>query len=273
MTKEISILLLEDEPEECLAIENCISTQEQVTLIGCTSNVSEALELLKSNCPDAVIIDLELHKGGGNGLQFLSAVKQLNMPTRPYLLVTTNNSSQTTHEAARNMGADFIMTKYESDYSAEYVIDFLLMMNGINGKLATTNSPAASNIIPISAGKSKTSPTTDNIDLRIIVQEALNLVGISPKSVGYLYLTDAILIKIYNHDANIYNELGPKYKKSDASIERSMQYAINRAWRVNDPEDLLKYYTARIHSERGVPTIMEFVYFYATNLRTKHLPK
>lgn len=60
--------------------------------------------------------------------------------------------------------------------------------------------------------------------------------------------------------------LGEKYKKSDASIERAMQNAINRAWRTSDIDDLLTYYTARIQSQKGVPTIMEFIFYYANKI-------
>ena len=99
------------------------------------------------------------------------------------------------------------------------------------------------------------------------VQHELNLIGISPKVVGYKYLTDAIVLTIQQTDANLYRALGEKYKKSDASIQRAMQNAINRTWRISDPDDLLTYYTARISSEKGCPTIMEFIFYYATKLR------
>ena len=46
-----------------------------------------------------------------------------------------------------------------------------------------------------------------------------------------------------------------------------MQNAINSAWRHTDIEDLLKYYTARIHSDKAVPTTMEFVYYYANKIK------
>ena len=277
MTKELKVLLLEDEPADCQAFQTYIDRLDHVVLTRYTNSVNEALHLLETTCPDAVIVDLELHKGGGNGIQFLSGVQKLNPDKYPYLLVTTNNSSQTTHEAARAMGADFIMTKYEESYSVSYVIDFLLMIHGIVEKTAPTppTSHSASNLPNCSATKQPmpSLPLPANVserDLREVVQNHLNTIGVSPKSIGYHYLTDAIILKSFTPDINIYNELGPKYKKSDASIERSMQYAINRAWRISDPDDLYQNYTARIPSERGVPTIMEFIYFYSTKLRTQY---
>ena len=47
-----------------------------------------------------------------------------------------------------------------------------------------------------------------------------------------------------------------------------MQNAIARAWRTTPIEDLLRYYTARISSEKGVPTITEFIYYYAAKLKS-----
>ena len=48
-----------------------------------------------------------------------------------------------------------------------------------------------------------------------------------------------------------------------------MQNAINRTWYTSDTEDLLKYYTARIRSDKGVPTLMEFISYYANKIRTE----
>ena len=69
--------------------------------------------------PDAIILDLELHEGGGNGLFFLSKLHDLGLEKLPYILITTQNTSNVTLEAARQLGADFIITKYERDYSAQ----------------------------------------------------------------------------------------------------------------------------------------------------------
>lgn len=68
---------------------------------------------------------------------------------------------------------------------------------------------------------------------------------------------------------HVCSEIAQIYSKSDASVERAIQNAINCAWRRTDIADLIKYYTARISSEKGVPTLMEFVYYYAEKLKGK----
>ncbi len=261
MEKELNILLIEDDQIACEDISNCIDATDDVHLAAVTNNASEALELVKTHLPDAIILDLELHLGGGNGLLFLAGLKELQLSKKPYILITTNNSSTVTFESARALGADFILTKYESGYSAKYVIDFLRTMRSV---ILKHSSPSQGCRIETESVEQQNRKLTQRI------QRELNFVGISPKAVGYNYLTDAILMTIHSTEPNLCRRLSAKYKKSDVSIERAMQNAINRAWCTSDPDDLLEHYTARINSERGVPTIMEFVYYYANMLKVEY---
>jgi CheY-like chemotaxis protein len=297
MEKPLQILLVEDERTECEEIQSYTDSLDDVSLIAATASSADALSIVYEKQPDAVILDLELHDGSGNGLMFLMELEKRRPAKRPYILITTNNSSRTTHEAARQLGADFIITKYEDGYCAQYVIDFLRMMRKIIAKQTVTDTVAASTPTYFSDSTTEntsahfTGSTTKNTsahftdsaspqpaleqkepvlsadNLNTWIYEQLNLIGINPKSVGYRYLADAIRIKYEDPDAHLLAALAPIHKKSDASIERAMQNAINRAWRISDPEDLLTNYTARIHSERGVPTIMEFIFYYSTKLR------
>lgn len=255
-----SILLVEDNTEECEEIKKYIDTLDRVRLTEITNNSADAIASIKKDLPNAVILDLELHYGGGDGLLFLTNLKQLKLKRVPYILITTNNPSKIIHQAARRAGADFIFTKFQSDYSARRVIEHLLQVDQLTSSLT----------LP---GDSPLTESPEQQEKRLIqqIQQELNLIGISPKVVGYKYLTDAVLLTIRQTDANLYQILGEKYKKSDASIQRAMQNAINRTWRMSDPDDLLRYYTARISSEKGCPTIMEFIFFYATKLRNQLL--
>lgn len=262
MEQDLNILLIEDDENACTEIRDYVDTLDDVQLTAITNNSFEALDLVKNTLPDAVILDLELHQGGGNGLLFLTELKELSLPKQPYILITTNNSSTITFESARMLGADFILAKYESGYSAQYVIEFLRMMRNVI--LKHSSSSKSSSHLNIESVEQQNRKLTQRI------QRELNFVGISPKVVGYRYLTDAILMTIRTSDSNLCRRLSEKYKKSDVSIERAMQNAINRAWRTSDPDDLLEHYTARISSERGVPTILEFVYYYANMLKVEY---
>jgi DNA-binding NarL/FixJ family response regulator len=261
MEKILSILLVEDDQAACRDFIDYVEELDDISLIGVTNNSSKALEYIKDYLPDAVILDLELHHGSGNGLLVLKELKLMLLDKLPYVLVTTNNSSFITYETARHMGADFIMSKHQADYSTKNVIDFLNMMKPIihsrnqtaSKEHATTESPEQRN---------------RRIVLRISTE--LNNVGISPKAVGYQYLVDAIQLVVRQPMQNLCNTIGQKYGKTESSVERAMQNAINKAWRTSDIDDLLHYYTARVSSDKGMPTLTEFIYYYANKIKTEY---
>lgn len=258
MDKPLSILLVEDDKDTCEKFAYYIDELDDVTLVNITDNSYHAIDYIKEYLPDAVILDLELNLGTGNGLSFLKEVKSINIAIIPYILVTTNNSSQTTYNIVRQLGADFIMYKHQSDYTEKGAVDFLRMLKDIihnNQQNANMqNSP-------------DNSPILTKKRLSRLAAIELNRIGISPKAVGYKYLNEAIQLILKEQDDNIIGTIAEKYNKSDSSIERAMQNAINKAWRTTSIEDLLIHYTAKISSEKGVPTVTEFIYYYANKIK------
>ena len=262
MNAKLEILVVEDDASICNEFAQQILDTEDMILIGATNNSTTALKYIKDYEPDVVILDLELHQGSGNGLSILKDLSTLNLSRKPYFLITTNNSSNTTYEIARALGADFIMSKHQNDYSTKAVLDFLKTIH-----TAIKHTQRFSTEI-----KSNTTETTEQYTRRIKrhIMTELNHVGINPKSVGYTYLTDAIMIMQSQPTQNICTIIAEKYKKSEASVERAMQNAINRAWKVTDINELLQHYTAKISSVKGNPTITEFICYYANKIRNEY---
>ena len=255
--KILNILIIEDDIAACQELRQYIEKIDDLKLVGITDDSGKGIELVKSALPDVIILDIELNRGTGNGIIFLAKLNALNLSLRPYILITTNNSSNITYESARNLGADFIMSKHKPDYSAQYVIEFIRMIQ----HAILSRKPSNTEVLSEEDSYEKNLP----LYTRKVYRE-LDLIGISPKNIGYRYLADAILLLIKDSSVNVYRELSETYKKSDASVERAMQNAINRAWRHSDIEELLAHYTARIRSEKGVPTTLEFVFYYANKI-------
>lgn len=260
MIKTLSILLIEDDKLACKEITAYTNMLDDVFLAGVTDNSHEAIEIVKKTSPNVIILELELNNGKGNGITFLQELKSLKSDRHPYILVTTNNTSAVTYDCARNLGADFIMSKHQADYSAVSAIDFLRSIKNLIINKSNDNTA------------NKRAESSEQIDKKIhrIIYVELNQVGINPKSLGYKYLTDAIYFLVKKeHPGNPYCEVGKKYNKTVSSVERAMQNAINRAWQTNDIEDLLTHYTAKIRPDRGVPTIAEFTYYYANKVQNE----
>lgn len=256
MNQLLSILIIEDDITACRELKECIERHDELKLVETTNNANDALILVRSHLPNVILLDLELHRGGGNGLIFLNELSKMHLDHPPYILITTNNMSEVTLEQARELGADFTLTKYEAGYSAEYVIEIVLLMkNAIRKKNAR--------VLPL---PDMTPAQAEQLLIKRIQRE-LDLIGVSPKLIGYNYLVDSILLTIQGHVGNLARTLSPKYLKSEKSIERAMQSAIKQTWQSSDIDDLLLYYTAKVRAERGCPTLMEFVSYYSMRIK------
>lgn len=251
---ELTILLVEDEVSTCKRFIDYIERKEDIVLVNATNSASQAISDIDTYRPNAIILNMELHYG--SGFEVLSGVNK--MSEKPYVVITTNNFNETTNEYTRINGADFIMYKQQKDYSEEGIVDLLYSMrNVIKGK-----------------SLQKKHVETENQEYRnkrilSYTNEELNRVGVNPKVVGFQYLVESINMIVNENVSNVCSHVAKKYKKSEESVRRAMQTAINRAWTKMDTDTLLENYTARITSENGCPTIIEFIYYYANKIKSK----
>lgn len=260
MPKRINLLVLEDEEEICLEYEEYCKAFDDVFLIGTSGDSDEALKITKEFLPNAVVLDLELLYGKGSGLDYLARLDQIRLRVLPYIIVVTNNLSKVTHAVCRNAGADFIMLKSQPDYSIPTVVN---MLRSVINSIPDMNPP-----------QKTCSPTIkkrieEDYNKRMVqnICTELDIIGISPRFKGRNYLRDAIEMICHKEQPYICNEIGIKYQKTAASVERAMQHAIDHAWKTTDTVTLEERYRAYVNPKKGVPTLTEFIYYYADKVK------
>ncbi len=260
MSTILNILVIEDDPELYQEISHQIAVSPHFHLLGITQNTDKALESVKNEHPEIIILEIELNHGNGNGLEILKRIRELSLIRTPYILVNTRNRSTCTYEIARQLGADFIFPKHQEDYSGKKVMDFLEMLYPI---LLTIHAGSSTDI-----SQKSIKPTTNQLRRHILSE--LNKIGINPKTMGYDYLADGILLIMQGQTKNIFAQIGINCAKTNTSVERAMQNAIKRAWRTTDIHVLSQYYTATIRPDRGEPTAMEFLHYYARKIQNEY---
>lgn len=255
--KPMTILIIEDDEYEINNFKNYMETRKDIKLIKTTNSSTEGIEYAKLYMPDAVILDLELHKGEGSGLDFLEKINELNLDFKPLIIVTTNISSNIIYNHIHELGVDFIFYKKQTNYNPEIVINSIVSLR----KTLSNNK----------ANSVQTTETPGDRQTRIKekINREMDLIGISNHLKGRKYLFDAILYLVENNNKSnsVFYYLANKYKVANSSISRAMQTAINYAWRVSSIDDLMIHYKARINYETGVPTPTEFIYYYAERIR------
>ena len=254
----MKILIVEDDINDCNNFINCIKKRDDFELVAITDSDVDALKYVKLKHPEGIVLDLELNNsksGSTNSLEFLSNLKKLNLSYEPIVIVTTHVYSKKTYEILHREGVDLILYKDHPKYSCDNVLNNFLMYRNVS----SDNQP-----------KTISEEIEDNENkISDLINHELDLIGVTSKLKGRKYIHDAILYLIENENSNInvIQYLTKIHKKSGNTITNGIQNAIIHAWRVSSIEDLETYYTAKVNYETGVPTPMEFIYYYVDKIK------
>lgn len=257
-SKPMKILIIEDDIQDCNNFINCIKKRKDIELVALTDSDIEGLKYVKLKRPEGIVLDLELNNsttGNNDSLEFLLNLKKLNLNYQPIVIVTTHVNSKRTYDILHREGADLILYKDHPKYSSEYVLNKFLNLRELVPKQT----------IDILSEELKENESK----ISKCIYHELDLIGVTAKLKGRQYIHDAILYLIQNEnsDMNVIQYLTKIYKKSGNTITNGIQNAIIHAWRVSSIEDLMTYYTARVNYETGIPTPMEFIYYYVDKIK------
>lgn len=257
-SKPMKILIIEDDINDCNSFKECVKKRKDIEIVAITDSDIEGLKYVKTKKPEGIILDLELNNsstGSIDSLEFLSNLKQLYLNYQPIVIVTTHVNSKRTYDILHRNGVDLILYKDNPKYSSEYVLNNFINLRKVDVNITT---PSIEEVL-------------ENEEKKIskLIDKELDLIGVTAKLKGRRYIYDAIFYLLQNdkEGVNIIQYLTKKYKKSGTTITNGIQNAIIHAWRVTPIEDLEKYYTARINYETGIPTPMEFIYYYVGKIK------
>ena len=269
LNKPMSILLIEDDIQECTKFENYAKNRNDIRIVGITNSSDEGINLVKNHLPEVVILDLELHKGTGSGLNFLNELQEIKINLRPFIIVTTNVTSEIIFTHARHHGADYVFSKKQVDYSIEMAINLALTLRKTNHSLSyktsLNNNEKTNNI-----------ESPEELKNRIIekIEIEMDLIGVPNNLRGRTYLIDGIHFLLTYDPKNkdtknetVMEHLSRIHHRSGGSISRSILTAIRNTWERSPIEDLQLHYTDRIDHNTGLPTTTDFLTFYAKKIR------
>jgi DNA-binding NarL/FixJ family response regulator len=257
-SKPMKILIIEDDVVDCNNFINCIKNRKDIELVAVTDSDIDGLKYVKTKQPEGIILDLELNNsksGNTNSFEFLDNLKFLHLTITPIVIVTTHVNSKRTYDILHRKGVDLILYKDHPNYSCDHVLNQF-----INLRIPTTEVTGCSIEELFKNEEDKISN---------LINHELELIGVNPKLKGREYIYDALLflIKEENSNISVMQHLTKIYKKPSSTISNAIQNAIIHAWRVSAVDDLLKHYTSTINHETGVPTPMEFIYYYRDKIK------
>ena len=265
------LLLIEDEIGDALKFTDCAKRRKDIKFVGMTDSSEEGLNLVKSRLPEGVILDLQLVRGTGSGLQFLKDLKAAELTLRPFVVVTTSKQSEAIYKLVEGLGADWFFDKLNPNYDEDFVIDTLLTLRGVldaQQKKKPPEIPVQGDLHTSREMVESPDDRRDRIYNRIDIE--LDLVGVRTKLKGRTYLRDAIYLKIQAPEdrGSCIEEVAAMHKHAYGTLVKTMETAIAHAWKNTDAEELRTHYTDVISAKTGIPYVSDFIHHYASKIRS-----
>ena len=251
---EKKTILVADAGEEFrrLLVET-LNAENDLTVVGDTSDGEAVVELCRQRQPDVVVMDMILAKL--DGVEVLSALAEL--PEKPRVLILSSFAGGSVAELAATRGADYFMMK---PCKTSSVVERVRQM------MSPGSHPAED-------------PDRRGRGLESTVTAIIHEIGVPAHIKGYQYLRDAIMMSVEDMDMLssitkvLYPTIAKNHQTTPSRVERAIRHAIEVAWSRGKMDTIDELFGYTVSTGKGKPTNSEFIALISDRIRLEYKAK
>lgn len=261
--EHLNVAIADDNQKILDVLENIISMDKELNLVGKAKNGEEMCQIIKDRQPDVVLLDLIMPKMDG-----LTVMEQVNrdhsVNKRPYFIVITAVGQERITEDAFNKGANYYVMK---PFNNEVLLDRIKSVRKMFRNNEKKNEDG------------RLEGTARGEDLENRVTNMLHEIGIPAHIKGYHYLRDAIIMAVKDVDVLnaitkiLYPTVAKKYQTTSSRVERAIRHAIEVAWSRGKLDTLDELFGYTVSTGKGKPTNSEFIALIADTIQLEYKKK
>ena len=229
-------------------LKNAIAKTGEFEVVGSTGNGKEALDLVREQKPDILIMDMLLPELDGMGiLDGMTALSE-----KPETIVVSALYHDKIVTEALGKGVSYFIPKP-------------CEVNSLIGRMRSAAAPQETR--------------SETVGLETQVTEIIHEIGVPAHIKGYQYLREAIMIAVQDIDVInavtkvLYPEVAHRFSTTPSRVERAVRHAIEVAWDRGDLETLQQYFGYTVNSTKGKPTNSECIAMIADRIRLQKKAK
>jgi two-component system response regulator (stage 0 sporulation protein A) len=258
---KIKVCIVDDNRELVGLLEEYLSSQDDIEVLGVAYNGQECLNMLKDKEPDVLVLDIIMPHLDGLGV--LEKLRQADRPQPNVIMLTAFGQEDVTKKAVDLGAAYFILKPFDMEGVASHI-------RQVSGNAAPLIKRSSSSIRTSneSQGKGK------NLDASIT--SIIHEIGVPAHIKGYMYLREAISM-VYNDiellgsiTKVLYPDIAKKYNTTASRVERAIRHAIEVAWSRGNIESISSLFGYTVSMTKAKPTNSEFIAMVADKLRLEH---
>ncbi|MCB2339639.1 sporulation transcription factor Spo0A [Clostridium estertheticum] len=265
VNKKIDIVIADDNKEFCSVLNEYLSNENDINVMGIAGDGIKAIELVYEKKPDLLVLDIIMPNL--DGLDVLERLSRMNKDLKPYIIVLSAVGNDKITKRAITLGADYYVVKpFDMEVFAQRIRQML--NNTINSGNAVRTSTYSDNT---QSGTYKNESI--NADMMNEITKIIHQVGIPTNLKGYMYIREAIFMVINDTGLlslvtkELYPSIGKKFSTTASRVERSMRHALDIAWTGLKEENINEIFGYITCNKKGKPSNSEFVAMVADKLR------
>ncbi|MEC9488018.1 MAG: sporulation transcription factor Spo0A [Halanaerobium sp.] len=254
MVGEIKIVMADDNREFLNMVKAYLEEQDGFNVVGAAEDGIQALDFVKKEQPDVLILDIIMPRLDGIGV--LEELNRMELEKEPKIIMLTAFGHQDVTQEVMELGAHYyIMKPFDLEKLAQRV------------RHVVQPSPTRGGITARSENKLK------KTDVNIRITEIMHEIGVPAHIKGYLYLREAIKMVVENIDLlgavtkELYPLVAEEYDTTPSRVERAIRHAIEVAWERGNIQAIHDIFGHTITSASGKPTNSQFIAKIADKLR------
>ncbi|HBP63013.1 MAG TPA: sporulation transcription factor Spo0A [Desulfosporosinus sp.] len=259
MGKVTKIIVADDNRNLCQMLKTYIEDQDDLIIVGEAHNGLEAMELIQTQEPDLIILDLVMPNLDGLGV--LERINARTAMMRPKIIMLTAFGQESLTHQAMTLGVDyFILKPFDLDILGKRI-------RTLTQDLPSSAPTQYSNTCPV--------VTTVGSGLNLVseVTNVMHKIGIPAHVKGYQYIREAILMVVEDVSLlgavtkELYPGIAKKYDTASSRVERGIRHAIELAWERGHTDTLKQIFGYSMNVDRQKPTNSEFIAILADKFR------
>ncbi|MBT2754794.1 sporulation transcription factor Spo0A [Mesobacillus foraminis] len=258
---KIKVCVVDDNRELVGLLEEYISSQDDMEVIGVAHNGQDCLDMLKDADPDVLLLDIIMPHL--DGLAVLEKLRDMGKSVIPNVIMLTAFGQEDVTKNAVDLGASyFILKPFDMDNLGSHI-------RQVSGKGKSQNRKPAS---PGYRSSAEQKPKNLDASITSIIHE----IGVPAHIKGYLYLREAISM-VYNDiellgsiTKVLYPDIAKKYNTTASRVERAIRHAIEVAWSRGNIDSISSLFGYTVSMSKAKPTNSEFIAMVADKLRLEH---
>ncbi|WP_096201186.1 sporulation transcription factor Spo0A [Bacillus sp. FJAT-45350] len=260
--QKVRVCIADDNRELVNLLNEYISAQEDMEVVGLAYNGQECLNIVEENEPDVLILDIIMPHL--DGLAVLEKLHQTGLKKNTNIIMLTAFGQEDVTKKAVDLGASYYILK---------PFDMDTLMNNIR-EVSGQKRTFIQKTVSYQQSFVKRDENVFNLDASIT--NIIHEIGVPAHIKGYMYLREAITM-VYNDiellgsiTKVLYPDIAKKFNTTASRVERAIRHAIEVAWSRGNIDSISSLFGYTVSVSKAKPTNSEFIAMVADKLRIEH---